>query len=181
LGLRKLENCIPSLVIFLSIVQHYALCLHETALLRIPTMGIVDTDGSFNNVVYPIIGNDDSFYSCFLYLELFINAVRLGMRSAIRDEFIALNQNKAKHNHKYKYKTIRLDKSKFFVRGLLWNLVRKFKLKVVNKYHQITKQQMTFYFAENKFGNGRLKDVKLLKVFNSFFSNRQVGLRFSVK
>jgi small subunit ribosomal protein S2 len=183
LGLRKLENYIPSLVIFLSIVQHYALCLHETAVLRIPTIGIVDTDGSFNNVVYPIIGNDDSFYSCFLYLEVFINAVRLGMRSAIMDEFVALNPIKTKRNNKCndKNKTDRWNTPKFFVRGLLWNLIRKFKLKVANKYHQVNKQQLIFYFAENKFGKGRLADIKLLKIFNSFFSNRQVGLRFFVK
>jgi len=184
LGLRKLENYIPSLVIFLSIAQHYALCLHETAILRIPTIGIVDTDGFFNNVIYPIIGNDDSFYSCFLYLEIFINAVRLGMRGSVINEFVALNQIKTKLGNKHKYTISRRNNRKFFVRGFLWNLVRKFKFKIATKYYHINKKQSIFYSRENnsdKMFSKQLSDSQIMKIFNSFFLTRRAGLRFFVK
>jgi ribosomal protein S2 len=184
LGLRRLENNIPSLVIFLSITQHYALCLREATVLRIPTIGIVDTDGSFNSVIYPIIGNDDSFYSCFLYLKIFITAVRLGMKNAITNEFMVLKKTKIERDDKYKYKhkISGWTSRKFFVRSLLWNLFRRFKLKLANKAHRINKQQLTFWLVKNKTSNVSSKQLfKGVKVFNSFFLTKQVGLRLFVK
>lgn len=184
LGVRKLKYCIPSLLVFLSVVQHYALCLNEATILRIPTIGIVDTDGYFNNVLYPIVGNDDSFHSCFLYLEIFIKAIRLGSRAAIVQESLAVNEMKLKRKQENNHTTkLKRWKRRLFGDSVLWNLLRKFKLKVVKKYYRLAKYDLFFYYLEKKYSNifGKRKSrIGLLKVFN-FFSFNRAGWRFCIK
>jgi ribosomal protein S2 len=68
----------PSLVFFFDIdLSKWA--LKETSNLEIPIVSIIDTNTSLSQQVnYPIIGNNKSFESLFLYLNLILNSVLKG-------------------------------------------------------------------------------------------------------
>lgn len=78
LPIKKFKNkltgkkFVPSLVVFLGSADKFKAALRESVKLRIPTCGIVDTNSSALNVLYPIYSNDDSIFS-LLYILNFLN------------------------------------------------------------------------------------------------------------
>ena len=68
----------PSLVFFFDVdLSRWALI--EAANLEIPVVSIVDSNTSLiNHINYPIIGNNKSFESLFLYLSIIVNSVLKG-------------------------------------------------------------------------------------------------------
>jgi ribosomal protein S2 len=68
----------PSLVFFFDVdLSRWALI--EAANLEILVVSIVDSNTSLiNHINYPIIGNNKSFESLFLYLSIIVNSVLKG-------------------------------------------------------------------------------------------------------
>lgn len=80
----KYFGCItrlPDLIIFINTLNN-VLAEHEAvadaARMRIPSIGIVDTNCDPRIITYPVPGNDDTRSSVKLYCELFKKAVLLG-------------------------------------------------------------------------------------------------------
>lgn len=73
----------PSLVFFFDTdLSKWALI--ESSNLEIPIVSIVDTNTSFLSYVnYPIIGNNKSFESLFLYLNLIVNSILKGQQKEL--------------------------------------------------------------------------------------------------
>lgn len=59
--------------------------LYEGFNLKIPISGIVNTNCSFlESINYPVVGNNDSFESVYLYMNVIKNAVMLGVQKEYR-------------------------------------------------------------------------------------------------
>ena len=73
----------PSLVFFFD-VNASKWALIESSNLEIPIASIVDTNTAYiQHINYPIVGNNKSFESLFLYLNLIINSVLKGQQKEL--------------------------------------------------------------------------------------------------
>ena len=70
---ESLDIFFPSAIFVLS-VKKSQLAVKEAHLLKIPVIGVVDSDTDPSGITYPIFGNDDSVEAIFLYTTLFLNA-----------------------------------------------------------------------------------------------------------
>ena len=90
----KLFNCpvrLPDLVILLNTLDTSAkenLIITECAKLRIPTVGIVDTNCDPSLITYAVPGNDDSYTAISLYCKLFKTAILRGKEK--REQFMTI-------------------------------------------------------------------------------------------
>jgi ribosomal protein S2 len=80
-GLKQI-TWIPDLVISLSVWGVYGIMVRETLKQRIPVLGIVDTNTSSANVMYPIRGNDDHVNTAQLVLFIVKGAINCGREAA---------------------------------------------------------------------------------------------------
>ena len=71
---------LPDLVVFSS-PQTYPHALRECALTRVPTVGLMDTDGDPRGVTYAIPANDDSERAGELIINLLAEAGREGLQT----------------------------------------------------------------------------------------------------
>lgn len=73
----------PSLVFFFDVdLSKWAVI--ETSNLEIPIAAIIDSNSSLlNHVNYPIVGNNKSFESLFLYVNLIVNSILKGKQKEI--------------------------------------------------------------------------------------------------
>jgi small subunit ribosomal protein S2 len=88
-GIRGMNN-VPNMVVVIDVV-HEDLAIKEANKLRIPVVGIVDTNADIAGINYPIPGNDDATKAIKLYCDLFAGAIRNG----IKDGGFALPEEKA--------------------------------------------------------------------------------------
>lgn len=75
-GIRNME-VLPS-AIFIVGVNNCQTALSEASKLNIPTIAIVDSNTSIQDITYPIPGNDDSILAVNLYCQLVSNAILSG-------------------------------------------------------------------------------------------------------
>nr|NP_044803.1 ribosomal protein S2 [Reclinomonas americana]AAD11918.1 ribosomal protein S2 [Reclinomonas americana] len=75
-GIRNMER-LPS-AIFIVGVNNCRTALLEASKLNIPTIAIVDSNTSIQDITYPIPGNDDSILAVNLYCQLISNAILSG-------------------------------------------------------------------------------------------------------
>ena len=69
----------PSLVVFFD--NYSQDIMKETSYLDMPMAGIVDTNSGFFNLLnYPIVGNNSSYNSLFLYYNFFYNSILRGIQ-----------------------------------------------------------------------------------------------------
>ena len=70
----------PSLIIFFD--NYSCEALKEAYNIGVPLAGVVDTHFKyFEYLNYPIVGNNKSYYSLFLYYNLFFNAILRGLQT----------------------------------------------------------------------------------------------------
>lgn len=77
-GIRAMHT-VPSLIVVIDVV-HEDLAVKEAAKLRIPVIGVVDTNANIEGINYPIPGNDDATKAIKLYCDLLSQAIRQGMK-----------------------------------------------------------------------------------------------------
>jgi small subunit ribosomal protein S2 len=77
-GIRTMHS-VPSLIIVIDVV-HEDLAVKEAAKLRVPVIGVVDTNANIEGINYPIPGNDDATKAIKLYCDLLSQAIRQGMK-----------------------------------------------------------------------------------------------------
>jgi small subunit ribosomal protein S2 len=95
LGGIKSLNALPD-AIFVIDVGHESIAVHESRILGIPVVGVVDTNCSPDEVDYVIPGNDDAMRAAELYMQGIADAVLDGRASvpalpAGEDEFVELD------------------------------------------------------------------------------------------
>ena len=81
-GIRTMSN-LPDLVIVLDTVKD-KIAVQEAFKLKIPVMGIIDTNSEPELINYPIPGNDDAIRSIELYVNLFAETI-LEAKKNIKD------------------------------------------------------------------------------------------------
>jgi len=81
-GIRTMSN-LPDLVIVLDTVKD-KIAVQEAFKLKIPVMGIIDTNSEPELINYPIPGNDDAIRSIELYVNLFSETI-LEAKKNIKD------------------------------------------------------------------------------------------------
>ena len=70
---------LPSLIIFFDNYNYDA--IKEASYLDIPIAGIIDTNSFYFNLLnYPIIGNNQSYNSLYLYYNFFYNSILKGLQ-----------------------------------------------------------------------------------------------------
>jgi ribosomal protein S2 len=103
---------IPDLLITLSLAEIYTPMIGEIARLRVPTLGVIDSDVSSQPVTYVLRGNDDSMDSLLVYLKLVRACIRHGQYLAkthklneikLSENNLKEFQNKSKNNKKTKH------------------------------------------------------------------------------
>lgn len=72
-GVRDMRK-IPDAVVIVD-VGHESIAVHETGVLGIPTVGIVDSNSDPTTVTYPVPGNDDSVRAIEIYVTELATAV----------------------------------------------------------------------------------------------------------
>lgn len=82
-GVRNM-NGLPD-VVFAIDVGHENIAISEAQKLKIPVVGIVDTNGNPENIDYLIPGNDDSIKAITLYTQAIANAI-IDARSQLTEE-----------------------------------------------------------------------------------------------
>ncbi len=80
-GIRKMGG-LPNLVIVLDTVQE-TIAIEESKKLRIPIVGITDTNANPDCVDFPIPGNDDAIKSIRFYCEIISQAVLEGLKEEV--------------------------------------------------------------------------------------------------
>ncbi len=104
--LDKLENSLSGIkdmqglpdALFVIDVGHEKIAVSEAVKLRIPVIGVVDTNNSPDGVDYLIPGNDDAIRAIQIYVKVAADAVIHGRQSALQlatvegDEFIELDE-----------------------------------------------------------------------------------------
>jgi len=93
-GIKDMKN-LPN-AMFVVDVGHEDIAVKEARKLRIPVIGVVDTNCSPNDIDYVIPGNDDAIRSIRLYAQLAADAVLEGRASVPNfeesDEFVELDE-----------------------------------------------------------------------------------------
>ena len=86
-------------VVFLVDVGYEKIALKEANCLKIPVVGIVDTNNTAHGVDYPIPGNDDARRAIELYCHLMVEAIVRGQQahkaetaSRYKEEFVATDE-----------------------------------------------------------------------------------------
>ena len=82
LGGIKDMGGLPNLI-FVVDTNREDLAVAEAKTLGIPVVGIVDTNSSYEDITYPVPGNDDSTRAIRLYCELIANAALAGLKQAV--------------------------------------------------------------------------------------------------
>jgi len=94
-GIKDMKN-LPN-AMFVVDVGHEDIAVKEARKLRIPVIGVVDTNCSPNDIDYVIPGNDDAIRSIRLYAQLAADAVLEGRASVPHfedsDEFVELDED----------------------------------------------------------------------------------------
>jgi small subunit ribosomal protein S2 len=90
-GIREMGGLPDAL--FIIDVGHEKIAVSEASKLKIPIIGIVDTNNSPDNIDYVIPGNDDSIKAIKLYLEGIADAI-INARSHIVEEEMVVDEDK---------------------------------------------------------------------------------------
>ncbi len=77
-GIRKMHS-VPALVIVIDVVME-DLAIKEANKLKLPVIGVVDTNADIAGINYPIPGNDDATKAIKLYCDLLAQAIRQGIK-----------------------------------------------------------------------------------------------------
>jgi len=96
--------------LFVIDVGHEDIAVSEASKLKIPIVGIVDTNNSPDGIDYVIPGNDDALRAIKLYLKGVVDAIIDARSSIIAEEIIAEKENKDKKGSK---KTLAPNKKVF--------------------------------------------------------------------
>ena len=91
-GIRKMGG-LPEAV-FVIDVGHENIAVCEAAKLKIPIVGIVDTNNSPNNIDYVIPGNDDSVRAIKLYLQGIVDNIIDARSNLTEEEVVAEKDDK---------------------------------------------------------------------------------------
>ncbi|MDR1012311.1 MAG: 30S ribosomal protein S2 [Coxiellaceae bacterium] len=98
-GIREMGG-LPDAILVID-VGHEKIAISEATKLRIPIIGIVDTNNDPSNIDYIIPGNDDSIKAIKLYLTNIVDSIINARTSTIaEEEFVEKDNNKEK-NEKY--------------------------------------------------------------------------------
>lgn len=97
-GIRKLGGR-PDLVVILDTNKEH-LAILEAHKLRIPIIGIVDTNSDPQMITYPIPGNDDAIRSIELYCRMFAEAALNGVRDSLTESGIDIGESTDANAHK---------------------------------------------------------------------------------
>jgi small subunit ribosomal protein S2 len=97
-GVREMGGLPDAL--FVIDVGHEKIAVSEAAKLKIPIVGIVDTNNSPDDIDYIIPGNDDSVRAIKLYLQAIVDAIIDARGSIIEEEVIAEKEDNEKKGGK---------------------------------------------------------------------------------
>lgn len=97
-GIREMGG-LPD-AIFIIDVGHEDIAVTEASKLRIPIVGVVDTNNSPDGIDYVIPGNDDSVRAIKLYLQTIVDAIIEARSGIIEEEIIAEKEDKDKKGTK---------------------------------------------------------------------------------
>ena len=78
----------PDVVIFLSSSFYFSSAVKESFSIGVPSLGIVDSDGYFNYLSFPIAGNDDSLQAVLVYIKIFSEAIFRGTTKCMFTEAV---------------------------------------------------------------------------------------------
>lgn len=73
-GLQNLNSC-PDVLVLLHAKDHMV-AIQEASQMKIPSIGIVDSNANGSSLSYPIYANDDSLEAQFLYMRIFAEALK---------------------------------------------------------------------------------------------------------
>lgn len=92
-GMRNLKD-IPGVIIIID-SNFEDIAVYEAKKLKIPIVGIVDTNADPDGIAYPVPGNDDAIRSIKLFVSKFGEAVKAGLEKKAASEIEIENEKKA--------------------------------------------------------------------------------------
>ncbi len=94
-GIKNMKG-LPD-AIFVIDVGHEKIAVKEAKRLRIPVIGVVDTNNSPDGIDYPIPGNDDSMRAIEIYVKAFADSIleaRQAAQVGVEDDFVEVSEAK---------------------------------------------------------------------------------------
>ncbi len=91
-GIRNLKG-LPGVIIIID-SNFEDIAVYEAKKLKIPIVGIVDTNADPDGIAYPVPGNDDAIRSIKLFVSKFSEAVQAGLEKKVANEIKLENENK---------------------------------------------------------------------------------------
>tara|TARA_B110000902_G_scaffold265846_1_gene351441 strand:- start:130 stop:1149 length:1020 start_codon:yes stop_codon:yes gene_type:complete len=164
-GLETASHFPNLIVCFEKNINEFA--LHEVFLLRLPLICFINSDEGFSNIMYPILGNTNSFESFNFYLNIVLNTIKKGFINR-RINFLHFNKVLLKKN------TI-LQKSLKFNKN---NMSNRKTIKNLNKFFIFSNQYKKFFLKSNIrrfFYYFRIWNIKLnKKIKNKVLHKKQI-------
>lgn len=162
LNMRRL----PDLAFFCTAHSNITAIL-EAKTFMIPTIGVVDSNGSPYSVSYPIFGNDDSYYAQVHLLEMIFRAMELG----IGRRMLYFVQRTLAMISKYYRSTLFLKKFDYLSRQALQVFTWPDRL-----YRRKLSRTRNYKVARN----ARARAKSMIRAINTFTMYRKLGRLFDI-
>jgi ribosomal protein S2 len=177
-GILKMFR-LPDFVFFCTAYAN-PLAILEAKTLRIPTSGVVDSNGSPYSVSYPIFGNDDSFYALTFLLDSIFRTLEFGNSHRILYflQRTLLNLSSLFRDKSFLVKFSRIVKSVFVYKKNKKNMsIRGFKYTSFKRLKRIGVVLHLFMYMFKDISEGHRRPVKfseILRVFRFFVKYQQI-------